>query len=107
MSAKLARILWRDDRAARASSPSVGAAAAPIVSARIAPEPSGRTNAPSDPPSSLSGGTDFQIEIACADVGEYERTVPAELLEMPEIRDIRSNLPMRRYRASGPLPSGA
>ena len=55
----------------------------------------------------LSGDTDFQIEIACSDVEQYERTVLRELLAMPEIRDIRSNFSMRCYRASGPLPTGA
>lgn len=51
----------------------------------------------------VSGGYDFLLEIAAADMTTYEQTVLRRLFARPASCDIHSSFAMRSHRVNGPL----
>ena len=54
----------------------------------------------------VSGEADFLAEVVVADLAAYERLLTEQLLTLPMIADIRSNMVLRRIKSDGapPLP---
>ena len=54
----------------------------------------------------VSGEADFLAEVVVADLAAYERLLTEQLLTLPMIADIRSNMVLRRIKTDGapPLP---
>ncbi|WP_159710620.1 Lrp/AsnC family transcriptional regulator [Geminicoccus flavidas] len=55
----------------------------------------------------VSGEADFLAEVVVADLAAYERLLTEQLLTLPMIADIRSNMVLRRIKSDGapPLPT--
>jgi Lrp/AsnC family transcriptional regulator, leucine-responsive regulatory protein len=55
----------------------------------------------------LSGEADFLLEVVVADLAAYDAFLSRTLLNMPMVRDIRSNFAIRTVKSDGALPVGA
>lgn len=52
----------------------------------------------------VSGDIDFLLEIVTPDLEHFEQFLLQELLNLPMIKDIRSNVVIRSIKLEGPLP---
>jgi Lrp/AsnC family leucine-responsive transcriptional regulator len=52
----------------------------------------------------VAGQADFLLEVAVPDLAAYERLLLEEILELPGVTDVRSNIVIRTIKESGPLP---
>jgi Lrp/AsnC family leucine-responsive transcriptional regulator len=54
----------------------------------------------------VSGEADFLIEVVTGDLESYERLLTEQLLTLPMVSGIRSNVSLRRIKSESPLPIG-
>jgi Lrp/AsnC family leucine-responsive transcriptional regulator len=54
----------------------------------------------------VSGEADYFIEVVVADLGEYQRFLVGKLLNLPIVREVRSNIAIQTLKAGAPLPLG-
>lgn len=52
----------------------------------------------------VSGAADFLLEVAVPDLAAYERFLLGDLLTIPAVHDVRSNVAIRTSKSRGPLP---
>jgi Lrp/AsnC family transcriptional regulator, leucine-responsive regulatory protein len=52
----------------------------------------------------VSGSADFLLEVVVTDLAAYERLMFDTLLELPNVREVRSNFALRTVKRPGPLP---
>jgi Lrp/AsnC family leucine-responsive transcriptional regulator len=52
----------------------------------------------------VSGPADFRLEVAVADLADYEKLLFGTLLKLPNVSDVRSDFVLRTVKAPGPLP---
>jgi Lrp/AsnC family transcriptional regulator, leucine-responsive regulatory protein len=52
----------------------------------------------------VSGDADYFLEVVVPDLGDYQRFLVGKLLEMPIVREVRSNIAIQTLKASAPLP---
>ena len=52
----------------------------------------------------VSGPADFRLEVAVADLADYEQLLFGTLLKLPNVSDVRSDFVLRTVKAPGPLP---
>jgi Lrp/AsnC family leucine-responsive transcriptional regulator len=52
----------------------------------------------------VSGPADFRLEVAVADLEDYEKLLFGTLLKLPNVTDVRSDFVLRTVKAPGPLP---
>ena len=52
----------------------------------------------------VSGPSDFRLEVAVADLADYEQLLFGTLLKLPNVSDVRSDFVLRTVKAPGPLP---
>jgi Lrp/AsnC family leucine-responsive transcriptional regulator len=52
----------------------------------------------------VSGPADFRLEVAVADLADYEELLFGTLLKLPNVTDVRSDFVLRTVKAPGPLP---
>src|SRR6204780_1172544 len=52
----------------------------------------------------VSGEADYFIEVVVADLGEYQRFLVGKLLNLPIVREVRSNIAIQTLKAGAPLP---
>ena len=52
----------------------------------------------------VSGPADFRLEVAVADLDDYEKLLFGTLLKLPNVSDVRSDFVLRTVKAPGPLP---
>jgi Lrp/AsnC family leucine-responsive transcriptional regulator len=52
----------------------------------------------------VSGDTDYLLEVVVPDLERYQRFLVGKLLELPIIRDVRSNIAIQTLKAAAPLP---
>jgi len=52
----------------------------------------------------VSGESDYLLEVAVADLAHYQRFLVGQLLNMPIVREVRSNFAIQTLKASAPLP---
>ena len=54
----------------------------------------------------LSGDTDYLLEVVVPDLEHYQRFLVGKLLELPIVKDVRSNIAIQTLKAAAPLPLG-
>ena len=54
----------------------------------------------------VSGEADYFLEVVVADLGEYQRFLAGKLLNLPIVREVRSNIAIQTLKAGAPLPLG-
>ena len=54
----------------------------------------------------VSGEADYFLEVVVADLGEYQRFLVGKLLNLPIVREGRSNIAIQTLKAGAPLPLG-
>jgi Lrp/AsnC family leucine-responsive transcriptional regulator len=52
----------------------------------------------------VSGDADYFLEVIVPDLGDYQRFLVGKLLEMPIVREVRSNIAIQTLKAGAPLP---
>jgi Lrp/AsnC family transcriptional regulator, leucine-responsive regulatory protein len=52
----------------------------------------------------VSGPADFRLEVAVADLADYEKLLFGTLLKLPNVSDVRSDFVLRTVKAPGALP---
>lgn len=52
----------------------------------------------------VSGDADYLLEIAVPDLDHYRRFLVDKLLELPIVREVRSNIAIQTVKAGAPLP---
>jgi Lrp/AsnC family transcriptional regulator, leucine-responsive regulatory protein len=52
----------------------------------------------------VSGDADYLLEVVVPDLGDYQRFLVGKLLEMPIVREVRSNIAIQTLKAGAPLP---
>lgn len=52
----------------------------------------------------VSGDVDYFLEIVVPDLDHYRRFLTAKLLELPIVREVRSNIALQTLKAGAPLP---
>lgn len=52
----------------------------------------------------VSGDTDYLLEVVVPDLEHYQRFLVGKLLELPIIKDVRSNIAIQTLKAAAPLP---
>jgi len=52
----------------------------------------------------VSGDADYFLEVVVPDLGDYQRFLVGKLLEMPIVREVRSNIAIQTLKAGAPLP---
>ncbi len=52
----------------------------------------------------VSGDADYFLEVVVPDLGTYQRFLVGKLLEMPIVREVRSNIAIQTLKAGAPLP---
>lgn len=52
----------------------------------------------------VSGETDYLLEVVATDLEHYERFFVGKLLELPIVKEVRSNFAIRVLKAAAPLP---
>lgn len=54
----------------------------------------------------VSGDTDYLLEVVIPDLEHYQRFLVGKLLELPIVKDVRSNIAIQTLKAAAPLPLG-
>lgn len=54
----------------------------------------------------VSGDTDYLLEVVVPDLENYQRFLVGKLLELPIVKDVRSNIAIQTLKAAAPLPLG-
>jgi Lrp/AsnC family leucine-responsive transcriptional regulator len=54
----------------------------------------------------VSGEADYFLEVVVPDLDHYQRFLVGKLLELPIVREVRSNIALQTVKAGGPLPLG-
>jgi Lrp/AsnC family leucine-responsive transcriptional regulator len=54
----------------------------------------------------IAGEADYLIEVAVPDLDHYQRFLVDRLLELPLVREVRSNIAIQTLKAGAPLPLG-
>jgi Lrp/AsnC family transcriptional regulator, leucine-responsive regulatory protein len=54
----------------------------------------------------VSGEADYMLEVVVPDLEHYQRFLVGRLLELPIVREVRSNIALQTIKAAGPLPLG-
>jgi Lrp/AsnC family transcriptional regulator, leucine-responsive regulatory protein len=52
----------------------------------------------------VSGEADYFLEVVVPDIDEYQRFLIGKLLNMPIVREVRSNIAIQTLKAGAPLP---
>jgi Lrp/AsnC family leucine-responsive transcriptional regulator len=52
----------------------------------------------------VSGEADYMLEVVVPDLEEYQRFLVGKLLNLPIVREIRSNIAIQTLKAGAPLP---
>jgi Lrp/AsnC family leucine-responsive transcriptional regulator len=52
----------------------------------------------------VSGEADYLLEVAVADLAHYQQFLVGRLLNMPIVREVRSNIAIQTCKAGAPLP---
>ena len=52
----------------------------------------------------VSGDTDYLLEVVVPDLEHYQRFLVGKLLELPIVKDVRSNIAIQTLKAAAPLP---
>jgi Lrp/AsnC family leucine-responsive transcriptional regulator len=52
----------------------------------------------------VSGEADYFLEVVVPDLGDYQRFLVGRLLELPIVREVRSNIAIQTLKAGAPLP---
>jgi Lrp/AsnC family leucine-responsive transcriptional regulator len=52
----------------------------------------------------VSGDADYFLEIVVPDLDHYRRFLVEKLLELPIVREVRSNIAIQTLKAGAPLP---
>jgi Lrp/AsnC family leucine-responsive transcriptional regulator len=52
----------------------------------------------------VSGEADYFLEVVVPDLGDYQRFLVGKLLELPIVREVRSNIAIQTLKAGAPLP---
>jgi Lrp/AsnC family transcriptional regulator, leucine-responsive regulatory protein len=54
----------------------------------------------------VSGEADYFLEVVVPDLAHYQRFLVGKLLNMPIVREVRSNIAIQTVKAGAPLPLG-
>lgn len=54
----------------------------------------------------VSGDADYFLEVVVPDLDQYRRFMVEKLLELPIVREVRSNIAIQTLKAGSPLPLG-
>ena len=54
----------------------------------------------------VSGEADYLLEVVVPDLEHYQRFLVGKLLNLPIVREVRSNIAIQTLKAGGPLPLG-
>jgi Lrp/AsnC family leucine-responsive transcriptional regulator len=54
----------------------------------------------------VSGEADYLLEVVVPDLEHYQRFLIGKLLNLPIVREVRSNIAIQTVKAGGPLPLG-
>jgi Lrp/AsnC family leucine-responsive transcriptional regulator len=54
----------------------------------------------------VSGEADYFLEIVVPDLGAYQQFLVGKLLNLPVVREVRSNIAIQTLKAGAPLPLG-
>ena len=54
----------------------------------------------------IAGEADYLVEVAVPDLDHYQRFLVDKLLELPLVREVRSNIAIQTLKAGAPLPLG-
>ena len=54
----------------------------------------------------VSGEADYILEVVTADLADYQRFLVGKLLNLPIVREVRSNISIQTIKAGAPLPLG-
>jgi Lrp/AsnC family leucine-responsive transcriptional regulator len=54
----------------------------------------------------VSGDTDYLLEVVAPALHDYQRFLIGKLLELPIVKDVRSNFAIQTLKAAAPLPLG-
>jgi Lrp/AsnC family leucine-responsive transcriptional regulator len=54
----------------------------------------------------VSGEADYFLEVVVPDLADYQRFLVGKLLELPIVREVRSNIAIQTLKAGAPLPLG-
>jgi Lrp/AsnC family leucine-responsive transcriptional regulator len=52
----------------------------------------------------VSGEADYFLEVVVPDIDEYQHFLVGKLLNMPIVREVKSNIAIQTLKAGGPLP---
>jgi Lrp/AsnC family leucine-responsive transcriptional regulator len=52
----------------------------------------------------VSGDADYFLEVIVPDLGDYQRFLVGKLLNLPIVREVRSNIAIQTLKAGAPLP---
>ena len=52
----------------------------------------------------ISGEVDYLLEVAVPDLEHYQRFLVGKLLNLPIIREVRSNIAIQTFKTAAPLP---
>jgi Lrp/AsnC family transcriptional regulator, leucine-responsive regulatory protein len=52
----------------------------------------------------VSGEADYLLEVVVPDIDDYQRFLVGKLLNLPIVREVRSNIAIQTLKAGGPLP---
>jgi len=52
----------------------------------------------------VSGEADYFLEVVVPDLGDYQRFLVGKLLNLPIVREVRSNIAIQTLKAGAPLP---
>lgn len=52
----------------------------------------------------VSGEADYFLEVIVPDLGDYQRFLVGKLLNLPIVREVRSNIAIQTLKAGAPLP---
>jgi len=54
----------------------------------------------------VSGEAHYLLQVVVPDLEHYQRLLVGKLLNMPIVREVRSNIAIQRLKAGAPLPLG-
>ena len=52
----------------------------------------------------VSGDADYFLEVVVPELGDYQRFLVGKLLNLPIVREVRSNIAIQTLKAGAPLP---
>jgi Lrp/AsnC family leucine-responsive transcriptional regulator len=52
----------------------------------------------------IAGEADYLLEVVVPDLAHYQRFLVGKLLELPSVKEVRSNIAIQTLKAAGPLP---